>query len=256
MTDREEMRSAPEEPPVFGTLLASRPERDLASAARSSIGSIAVHAAIIVGLVWLTMSVREEVTAEEQVTLIELPPEEPPPPPPPPPTEVVTPEPAVEIAKGFQTLSIPEIVPPEIPPPDFGTTIREEDFSGLGREGGKADGSEKPEAKTVDELAMAPTFTPMTVRPELKNPDEVSRALQRAYPPLLRDAGIGGQVLMWFFIDEQGNVLRTQVKTSSGTSALDAAAQKVAEIMKFRPAYNRDVPVPVWVEIPIRFTIN
>lgn len=256
MTEEGELRSPPAEPPVFGTLLASRPERDLASVTRSSLGSIVLHAAIILGLVWLTMTAGREVTAEEQVTLFELPPEEPPPPPPPPPSAVVAPEPAVEIARGFQTLTIPEIVPPDIPPPDFRTAIREEDFSGIGREGGKADGSEKPEAKTVDELAVAPTFTPMTVRPELENPDEVSRALQRAYPPLLRDAGIGGQVIMWFFIDEQGNVLRTQVKTSSGTNALDAAALRVAGSMKFRPAYNRDIPVPVWVEIPIRFTVN
>jgi hypothetical protein len=42
------------------------------------------------------------------------------------------------------------------------------------------------------DLSAAPTFTPMTVRPELQNRADVQRALVRNYPPLLRDAGIGG----------------------------------------------------------------
>jgi protein TonB len=257
VTGKENAAPPPEAPALFGTLLASRPERNLLEAARTGVGSVLVHALIIAGLVWATMSIGQEIVAEEQVTLIELPPEEaPPPPPPPPPSPTVAPEPAVEIAKGFQTLTVPDVVPPDIPPPSIGMTIREEDFSGLGREGGKADGSTSPEAKTVDDLAVAPTFTPMTVRPELKNADEVGRALQRNYPPLLRDAGIGGQAVLWFFIDEQGTVVKTQVKATSGYSALDEAAAKVAVIMRFRPAMNRDKAVPVWVEIPIKFAVN
>jgi outer membrane biosynthesis protein TonB len=36
----------------------------------------------------------------------------------------------------------------------------------------------------------------------------VQRALERNYPPLLRDAGIGGTPVVWFFIDENGRVLK------------------------------------------------
>ena len=43
----------------------------------------------------------------------------------------------------------------------------------------------------VDLLAN-PVFTPMTVHPEIRNRREVQAALMREYPPLLRNAGIGG----------------------------------------------------------------
>ena len=106
---------------------------------------------------------------------------------------------------------------------------------------------------TLEQVQEGPTFTPMTVRPNLKNPDEVLRVLQAEYPPLLKDAGIGGSVGVWFLIDRTGEVRRTQLQESSGHRALDQAALKVAETLEFTPAYNRDEPVPVWVAIPITF---
>jgi protein TonB len=110
-----------------------------------------------------------------------------------------------------------------------------------------------PEEVTTTDLSAAPTFTPYTVRPDIKNPEEVTRALEREYPPLLRDAGIGGTVDVHFFIDEEGRVQRTLVNQSSGHSSLDNAAIKVANIMEFTPALNRDRRVPVWVSLPITF---
>lgn len=105
------------------------------------------------------------------------------------------------------------------------------------------------------ELASAPTFTPFTIAPELKNRREVQDALLRFYPPLLRDAGIGGSVLLWFFIDEDGHVVKTQLMQPSGYEALDQAAARVAQVMKFSPAYNRDKRVPVWVQLPVIFEV-
>jgi outer membrane biosynthesis protein TonB len=69
-----------------------------------------------------------------------------------------------------------------------------------------------------DDISRAPTFTPMTVRPELQNTREIQRALERNYPPLLRDAGIGGTPVVWFFIDENGRVLRTQLSRRAATT--------------------------------------
>src|SRR5262249_50002344 len=40
--------------------------------------------------------------------------------------------------------------------------------------------------------------------PVLLNAEEVSRGLQRNYPPLLRDAGIGGEVVIWFYVNTEG----------------------------------------------------
>ena len=111
-----------------------------------------------------------------------------------------------------------------------------------------------PPSEVSTDLAVAPTFTPYTVRPDIKNRAAVARAMEREYPPLLRDAGIGGTVNVWFFIDEEGSVVRSLVNESSGHKALDDAALKVAEIIEFTPALNRDKRVPVWISLPITFT--
>jgi protein TonB len=111
-----------------------------------------------------------------------------------------------------------------------------------------------PEDVTETDISAAPTFTPYTVRPDIKNRAEVARALEREYPPLLRDAGIGGTVQVWFFIDETGRVQNTEVNESSGHKALDEAAMKVADVIEFTPALNRDKQVPVWISLPITFT--
>ena len=111
-----------------------------------------------------------------------------------------------------------------------------------------------PPDEVETDISAAPVFTPYTVRPDLINRDEVGRALEREYPPLLRDAGIGGQVNVWFFIDETGVVQNARVETSSGHQALDEAALRVANISRFSPALNRDKAVPVWIQLPITFT--
>jgi TonB family protein len=102
--------------------------------------------------------------------------------------------------------------------------------------------------------AGGPVFTPMTVAPELINRAEVMRSLNEHYPPMLRAAGIGGRPTVWFHIDAQGHVQQTLLSKSSGHPAMDEAALRVAPIMKFSPALNRDQRTAVWVELPIIFT--
>ncbi|HEX6306933.1 MAG TPA: TonB family protein, partial [Longimicrobiales bacterium] len=72
-------------------------------------------------------------------------------------------------------------------------------------------------------ISEKPVFTPMTDRPELLNRDDVARALVRNYPPLLRDAGIGGSPTVHFLIDRTGTVRKLLLAKSSGYPALDQA---------------------------------
>lgn len=111
-----------------------------------------------------------------------------------------------------------------------------------------------PTATPDDDISKAPVFTPMTVTPKLLNGVEVQRALTTNYPPLLRDAGIGGSPEVYFFIDEQGHVLNTVLHQSSGYDQLDKVALDVGRLMRFSPAQNRDKKVKVWVSLPITFT--
>jgi len=114
-------------------------------------------------------------------------------------------------------------------------------------------------AEVSEDITIAPTtFEDNPVEdlpppPEETNRSEVARALEREYPPLLRDAGIGGRVVVWFFINEEGVVENTEINESSGQDALDQAALRVAEVMEFTPALNRDEQVPVWISLPITF---
>jgi len=99
-------------------------------------------------------------------------------------------------------------------------------------------------------------FTPFTVAPTLENPVEVQRALERVYPASLRDAGLGGTVSLMVHIDAAGQVLEAQVGDGSGYPPLDQAALGLADIMRFRPAMNRDKRVAVWVRIPLTFRVR
>jgi protein TonB len=105
-------------------------------------------------------------------------------------------------------------------------------------------------------IGEVPSFTPFTVAPVVQNRDEVSRTLEREYPPVLRDAGVGGRAIVWLRLDEQGIVQDVQINTSSGHPALDQAALRVGQIMKFSPAMNRDKVVPVWVSVPVSFQVR
>jgi protein TonB len=113
-----------------------------------------------------------------------------------------------------------------------------------------------PPSEVASDISSAPTFTPYTVAPRILNVDEVQRAMVREYPALLRDAGIGGTVRVWFFIDEEGRVGDRRIEQSSGHQALDDVALAVAEVYRFSAAMNRDARVPVWVVFPITFQVR
>ncbi len=112
-----------------------------------------------------------------------------------------------------------------------------------------------PPIEAVVDVSAAPVFTPYTVKPEIRNVRAVVQAMERAYPPILRDAGIGGQVVVWFFISEDGVVLDKRIDKSSGHPQLDEAALSVADVYRFTPALNRDQKVKVWIQIPITFQV-
>ncbi len=106
---------------------------------------------------------------------------------------------------------------------------------------------------TGGEASEAIPFTPYTLAPTLANEREVQRALERAYPPALRDVGLGGTVSLMLHIDATGRVLEARLGETSGYEALDQAALGLADILRFRPAMNRDKRVAVWIQIPLAF---
>jgi TonB family protein len=104
--------------------------------------------------------------------------------------------------------------------------------------------------------ADRPSFIPYDTPPAMRNRGEVMQLLQRLYPRNLKDAGIGGRVELWLYVNEQGRVERSEVKTSAGNPLLDEAAQQVAADMQFTPAKNRDKVTAVWVSQWVTFEVT
>jgi TonB family protein len=180
---------------------------------------------------WPEMTAQDISFTAEELTAIELPPEIEIPPPP----EAIS-RPATPIIAAADIDQDITIAP---------TTFEDNPVSEL---------PPPPTETTTIDLSAAPVFTPFTVKPEIKNRDELARAMEREYPTLLRDAGIGGKVIVHFFIDEEGIVRNAVLAESSGHRMLDQAALKIAPIIEFTPALNRDRRVPVWTRLPITFT--
>jgi protein TonB len=101
-----------------------------------------------------------------------------------------------------------------------------------------------------------PVFMPYTEPPAILNREEIIAALIEGYPRLLRDAGVGGTVGVYFHIDDTGTVQSTRIDESSGHPALDDAALAVASVYRFSPALNRDEPTSVWLSFPITFQVR
>jgi len=90
--------------------------------------------------------------------------------------------------------------------------------------------------------------------PEMANRGDVARQLSRQYPRAARDAGQGGQVMLRFQIDELGRADMATARAIWATRPdFAAAAFRVIQSMRFRPARDRGQPVAVWVTIPITF---
>jgi protein TonB len=101
-----------------------------------------------------------------------------------------------------------------------------------------------------------PSYIPRDVEPRLKNAAELIRMAQRRFPVVLREAGVGGTVGVFFFVSAEGDVTNAVVQSSSGYERLDNVALEVARAGKFEPAMNRDLPVGVWLILPIVFSSN
>ena len=75
------------------------------------------------------------------------------------------------------------------------------------------------------------------------------------YPEIAKRAGVEGKVYILAFVDENGNVTKTQVLKGLGAGC-DEAALKAVQQTKFKPGKQRGKPVKVQVSIPIVFKLQ
>ena len=74
------------------------------------------------------------------------------------------------------------------------------------------------------------------------------------YPPLARDAGIEGQVIVQFVVDEQGSVQDAVVLRSPDDMLSEAALRAIREA-RFEPGRQGGVAVKVRFAVPITFSL-
>jgi len=102
-----------------------------------------------------------------------------------------------------------------------------------------------PELKT----AKVYEFWAVEVKPKLESYVEPN------YPELARKAEIEGTVFLEVVVDTIGRVV--DVKVVKSLHALcDQSAVDAARKWRFSPAKQRDKPVPVRVQVPVRFTLE
>jgi len=76
------------------------------------------------------------------------------------------------------------------------------------------------------------------------------------YPEIARRRGYEGEILLSVMVAVDGTVVGLNVKESSGHPVLDRAAMKAVATWEFEPARRMGVPVPLPVDIPVRFVLR
>jgi len=97
----------------------------------------------------------------------------------------------------------------------------------------------------------------VTIPAEMTYGDRRSLAhrLEQAYPPALRQAGLGGAVMVLMLLDAQGTVREARLGKSSGYTEMDRAAVGLARRSRFDPAIADSCSVPFYVALPINFKV-
>lgn len=119
-----------------------------------------------------------------------------------------------------------------------------------------ADAEDRPEITAEGTAVEEPEVTPFEVAPELQNPREVQTRLQAAYPDRLKEEGIGGEVVLWIRVDEEGRIRESRVAEPSEHPAFHEAARRVVASMEFSPARSGGEPKAVWVQQKVRFRVS
>jgi TonB family protein len=89
-------------------------------------------------------------------------------------------------------------------------------------------------------------------QPRLSNQGTIASVMERLYPRILQDAGIGGTVVMQFVIEPDGTVDESSVKVIDSPHAqLTAATIKAVERFRFRPGRFNGENVRVLIQMPV-----
>ena len=200
--------------------------------------SLALHAAVIGAVVYATLSARPVDTAVRLDTTVVLLAPAQRQPASPPPTELVQP------LRGYQTVTVPTQLPTSVPKLDLQERFDPKDYSGIGVEGGRANGI-VPSGNEVYSEAL------VEERPALLSAPPVP------YPDLLKQAGIRGRVLLKAIVDTTGRVEPSSIEiATSPNPGFDVPAREWLLKALFRPARMHGKAVRVHITQPLDYSIT
>lgn len=235
---------------MFNNLLESEAKKTKRSG--SSIVSLVIHVGAVAAMVVATANAGQQMMEEktEKVEFVEVKKDEPPPEPekaPPPPDVVAAPP----IAKGFQVLQAPDIIPLEIPDIDLSRAVTDEaDFSGKGVAGGIAKGVEGGVAQVPQ--GDTPYFEFQVEKPAAM----AAGSNQMVYPEMLRSAQVEGTVLASFVVDTAGKADMSTFKVLKSDHELFTNAVKNAlPRIRYLPAEVGGRKVKQLVQQPFVFSL-
>lgn len=207
--------------------------------ARFGVGatSLALHVALIGGAVYATVAARPaDMSVKVDTTVVLLSQE-----------QKAPEQPKVQLVeplKGFQTVVVPTVVPANVPPIDLQEKFDPKDYTGIGVEGGRANGLTPPVDAVYAEAVVEE-------RPALLS------APPPPYPDMLKRAGIQGRVLLSAIVDTTGRVEPNSIQiVKSPNPGFDVPARSWVLQALFRPARLHGQAVRVHVTLPIDYSIK
>lgn len=235
---------------MFDKLVESNPKnRKIGGTGSSSLTSLVVHGLLIWGAVWATMKTQQVVQQTvADTTLVFLTEEEEPEEEKPeePQLASLTPPP-----QGFQTVVIVTEIPTEIPPVNLNERFDPRDYSGTGVEGGIATGIAGGTGPVPTDLQQV--FVEAVVD---EPPIRLSGPLP-VYPPLLKDAGIEGNVIIEVIIGVDGHPEPESFRVIESTNKqFERAARDAVLATLYRPGRMRGQAVRVLVRQPVGFALR
>jgi protein TonB len=132
----------------------------------------------------------------------------------------------------------------------------------------------EPENKKEERIVIAslgnpipPQSSPETSQVVMKSPSlseseiaipqpKSSENQKPLYPREAKEKGFEGEVLLKVMVLSNGRVGGIELKRSSGHEVLDHSAMSAVKKWKFIPAKKGEVPVPLWVNIPVIFQLQ
>jgi len=115
--------------------------------------------------------------------------------------------------------------------------------------------SDAPPPPPMMDVEEIPPFLPFEDQPKLIGGLAALQKLVK-YPEIAKKAGIQGQIIIEVLVDKEGVPRETKVLKSLGNNGCDEAAIKAIMQVRFRPAQQRNKPVPFRISIPITFKLK